>query len=195
MSSHGAAAATTGLLYQPQMIDGGDCGAISGMKIGTGNRSTWRKPAPTPICWSQIPHDQTQAQTQAAAVGSQLITAWAVLLPWQTRRAIVHYYNLSSVSSSSVIQHLICGKAQKDFSFSVVMIVHPISCRHIWYSGSCRFFKNCTSDSNLVPLASLCWVQLGGAPRSSGFWCIEGTAYFPLAPQSSPDLSSTPHHR
>jgi hypothetical protein len=29
--------ATTGLLYQPQMIDGGDCGAIGGMKIGRGN--------------------------------------------------------------------------------------------------------------------------------------------------------------
>jgi hypothetical protein len=27
-------AATTGLLYQPQMIDDGDCGAIGGMKIG-----------------------------------------------------------------------------------------------------------------------------------------------------------------
>jgi hypothetical protein len=27
-------AATTGLLYQPQMIDVGDCGAIGGMNIG-----------------------------------------------------------------------------------------------------------------------------------------------------------------
>jgi hypothetical protein len=29
-------AATTGLLYKPQMIDEGDCGAIGGMKIGRG---------------------------------------------------------------------------------------------------------------------------------------------------------------
>jgi hypothetical protein len=29
-------AATTDLLYQPQMIDDGDCGAIGGMKIGKG---------------------------------------------------------------------------------------------------------------------------------------------------------------
>jgi hypothetical protein len=36
--------ATTGLLYQPQMIDDGDCGAIGGMKIGRGNRSTGRNP-------------------------------------------------------------------------------------------------------------------------------------------------------
>jgi hypothetical protein len=27
-------AATTGLLYQPQKIDDGDCGEIGGMKIG-----------------------------------------------------------------------------------------------------------------------------------------------------------------
>jgi hypothetical protein len=32
--------ATTGLLYQFQMIDDGDCGAIGGMKIGRENRST-----------------------------------------------------------------------------------------------------------------------------------------------------------
>jgi hypothetical protein len=38
-------AATTGLFYQPQMIDDGDCGAISGIKIGKRNRSTRRKPA------------------------------------------------------------------------------------------------------------------------------------------------------
>jgi hypothetical protein len=29
-------AATTGLLYQPQMIGDGDCGEIGGMKIGKG---------------------------------------------------------------------------------------------------------------------------------------------------------------
>jgi hypothetical protein len=40
---------TSGLLYKPQipqMIAEGDCGAIGGMKIGRGNRSTRRKPAP-----------------------------------------------------------------------------------------------------------------------------------------------------
>jgi hypothetical protein len=33
-------AATSGVLYQPQMIGEGDCGAIGGMEIGRGNRST-----------------------------------------------------------------------------------------------------------------------------------------------------------
>jgi hypothetical protein len=30
-------AATTGLLYQPQIVDDGDCRVIGGMKIGRGN--------------------------------------------------------------------------------------------------------------------------------------------------------------
>jgi hypothetical protein len=50
-------AATTGLLYQPQMIDDGDCGKIVGIKIGRGTRSTRRKPTPEPLCPPQIPHD------------------------------------------------------------------------------------------------------------------------------------------
>jgi hypothetical protein len=42
-------AATSGLLYKPQMIDEDDCGAVGGMKIGRGNRSTRRKPAQAPL--------------------------------------------------------------------------------------------------------------------------------------------------
>jgi hypothetical protein len=74
--------ATTGLLYQPQMIDGGDCGAIRGMKIGRGNRSTRSKPFPVPLRPPQIPHDLTRARTRAAAVGSQRLTAWAMARPY-----------------------------------------------------------------------------------------------------------------
>jgi hypothetical protein len=43
------------LLYQATIID--ECGAFSGMRIGRGNRNTWRKPAPVPRCPPQIPHD------------------------------------------------------------------------------------------------------------------------------------------
>jgi hypothetical protein len=45
------------------MIGEGDCGAIGGMKIGRGNRSTRRKPAPAPLCPPQIPLDQTRDRT------------------------------------------------------------------------------------------------------------------------------------
>jgi hypothetical protein len=62
-------------IVQPQMIDESDCGAIGGMKIGRGSQCTLRKPAPAPFCPPQIPLDQTRARTQAAAVGSQRLTA------------------------------------------------------------------------------------------------------------------------
>jgi hypothetical protein len=68
-------AATFDLLYQPQMIDDGDSGVPGGIKIGRGNRSTRRKPAPVPLCPPQIPHDLTRVRTRAAAVGSQRLTA------------------------------------------------------------------------------------------------------------------------
>jgi hypothetical protein len=69
-------AAISALLYNPQMIDEGDCGVVGGMKTGRGNRSTRRKPAPpAPLCPPQIPHDQTRARSRAAAVGSQRLTA------------------------------------------------------------------------------------------------------------------------
>jgi hypothetical protein len=56
-------AATSGLLYKPQMTDEDDCGATGGMKIGRGNWSTRRKPAPAPLCPPQITHDQTRGRT------------------------------------------------------------------------------------------------------------------------------------
>jgi hypothetical protein len=68
-------AATIGLLYQPQIIDVGDYGAIGGIKIGRGNRSTRRKPAPVPLCPPQIRYDLTRARTRAAAVGSRRLNA------------------------------------------------------------------------------------------------------------------------
>jgi hypothetical protein len=63
------------------MIDEGDCGVIGGIKIGRGNRSTRRKPAPAPLCPPQNPLDQIRARTRAAAVGSQRLTAWAMARP------------------------------------------------------------------------------------------------------------------
>jgi hypothetical protein len=68
-------AATIGLLYQPLMIDDGDYGAIGGIKIGSGNRSTRRKPTPVPLCPPQIPHDLPRFRNRAAAVRSQRQTA------------------------------------------------------------------------------------------------------------------------
>jgi hypothetical protein len=64
-----------------RMIDDDDYGAVGEMRIGRGNRSTQRKPAPVLICPPQIPHDLTWDRTRAAAVGSQRLTAWAMARP------------------------------------------------------------------------------------------------------------------
>jgi hypothetical protein len=68
-----------GLLYQPWMID--EYGAFGGIRIGRGNQSTQRKPAPVPLCPPQIPHDLTWDRTWATAVGSQWLAAWAMAWP------------------------------------------------------------------------------------------------------------------
>jgi hypothetical protein len=52
-----------------------DDGEFDGMKIDRGNQSTRRKRAPAPLFPPQITLDQTRAQTRAAAVGSQRLTA------------------------------------------------------------------------------------------------------------------------
>jgi hypothetical protein len=70
----------TGLLHLTRMVD--ECGAVGGKRIGRGNRSTRRKPAPVPLCPPQIPHDLTWARTRAAAVGSRRLTAWAMAWPY-----------------------------------------------------------------------------------------------------------------
>jgi hypothetical protein len=71
----GATSPTTGLLYQPQMIEDGECRTVGGMRIGSGNRSTRRKPTAVPLYPPQIPYELRWAGTRAAAVGSRRLTA------------------------------------------------------------------------------------------------------------------------
>jgi hypothetical protein len=69
------------------MIGEADCGAIGGMKIGRGNRSTRRKPAPAPLCPPQIPLDQTPGSNPGRRDGKPFfyftfsrIQSWAVII-------------------------------------------------------------------------------------------------------------------
>jgi hypothetical protein len=57
-------------------------GELDGMTMGRGHRNTRRKPAPAPLCPPQILLDQTRARTRVAAVGSQRLTACAVVRPY-----------------------------------------------------------------------------------------------------------------
>jgi hypothetical protein len=65
--------ATTGLLYQPRVMDD-ECGTVGGM-AARGNRSTRRKPAQVPLCPPQIPYDLARARTQAKTVECRRLTA------------------------------------------------------------------------------------------------------------------------
>jgi hypothetical protein len=61
-------------LPAPDDDDDDECGA-SGRMIGRGNRTTRRKTVPVSLCPLQIPHEPNSAQTRAAAVRSQRLTA------------------------------------------------------------------------------------------------------------------------
>jgi hypothetical protein len=76
-----------GLLYQHQMRDDDELGVFGGMRIGRGNRSTRRKPAPVPLRPPQIPNDLTWDRARAATMGSRWQTAWAMARPRSTNNS------------------------------------------------------------------------------------------------------------
>jgi hypothetical protein len=70
-----------------------ECGVVSGMRIGRGNGSTRRKPAPVPLCPPQIPHDLTWDRTRAAEVESRRLIAWAMARPGCQAKVAMHLSN------------------------------------------------------------------------------------------------------
>jgi hypothetical protein len=84
---HSVCRPLTGLLYQPRMRDD-ESGAVGGMRIGRGSRSTRRKPAPIPLWPLQVAHDLTWARTRAAVVGSRWLTSWVMARPFHRRPAV-----------------------------------------------------------------------------------------------------------
>jgi hypothetical protein len=93
----------TSATYWPSVPATGDCedGEFGGMN-GRGNRSTRRKPAPTPPCSPQIPLDQTRDWTRVAAVGSQRLTASAMARP-----QIFYTFHHSAIAPYSTITILL----------------------------------------------------------------------------------------
>jgi hypothetical protein len=63
------------------MIDDDARGAVGGMRIGIGDRSTWRKSTPVPLLPPQIPHDLSWVRTQAATLGSRRLTTRVMARP------------------------------------------------------------------------------------------------------------------
>jgi hypothetical protein len=107
------------------MIGEGVCGAVGGMKIGKGNWSTRRKPAPAPLCPPQIPLDQTprsnpgrrggKPATNRLSYGAALIGILTAPLPRIGRLIYPPYASAGSCLPSLCIQMYICEPHRKHF--------------------------------------------------------------------------------
>jgi hypothetical protein len=92
--------ATSGLLYKPQMIDEDDCRAVGGMKIGRGNRSTRRKPAPAPLCPPQIKHATNWTTADNLSVPPFLNLMETVM---NKKKKNIMYYKLTVMSIPNIL--------------------------------------------------------------------------------------------
>jgi hypothetical protein len=114
-----------GLLYEHQMIDY-ECGALGGMRIGRGNRSTRRKPAPVPLFPPQILHDLAWARTRAAAVGSRRLTAWAMARPreeWLQQSGLARFLLRRNIYLES---RMYLTRCMHSFVFCMCVRIFPI---------------------------------------------------------------------
>jgi hypothetical protein len=76
------------------MIDYDECGAVGGMRIGRGNRSTRRKPATVPLCPSQILRHLTWARTQTTATerlscGTAILSIQSLIMGLDSARCAI----------------------------------------------------------------------------------------------------------
>jgi hypothetical protein len=147
-------AVTSGLLYRPQMIDEGDCGAVGGMKIGRGNRSTRRKPASAPLRPPQIPHDHTRARNP----GRQRLTAWAMARPnvyfitlykfsWQQSSFIYLFIYFAPINIQPLISE-ISTETREEHSNASINFNKPTKREKV--------YRNLTCSSRLVSCLQTC---------------------------------------
>jgi hypothetical protein len=145
------------------MID--DCGAVGGMRIGRGSRSTWRKPSPVSHCPPQIPHDLTWARNRAAELGSRRLTAWTVARPqiffkvnifiWQRLWSSGQSFFITdpevpgSIPSTTIFSWEVVGL--KRGSLSLVSITEELL---QWKSSCCGFRKSRLTAVGIVALTT-----------------------------------------
>jgi hypothetical protein len=87
------------------MTDDDEYEAVGGMRIGRGNRSTRRNPAPVPLCPPQSPHDLTWDRTRAAAMASRRLTACGIARPSVQRKDI-----------NAIQKETVCVQINKDYN-------------------------------------------------------------------------------
>jgi hypothetical protein len=137
----------------------GDYDTKIGGTIGRGNRSTRRKPAPLPLCPPQTPH-AARTRSQAAAVGSQRLTALATARPSRCLamniysnftistfgRHVTIYYNLNMwilISHCNILQEFTAIG-------NLLTMLHPVCVAQI--VGNCHILSltNTRKDNKMM---------------------------------------------
>jgi hypothetical protein len=152
----------------------GDCedGEFGGMKIGRGNRSTRRKPAPAPLCPPQIPLDQTRVRTRAAAVGSQRLTAWAMARPNFYVNFLFRRDTLISLGLKHSLRHILKSVSLVALSclsrwIQRVLRIQCAGRRHAcprYNIVICEIFSRCHEARPLLPLTHFKLMCIGTCP-------------------------------
>jgi hypothetical protein len=128
------------------MIDVDDYGAVGGMRIGRGNRSTRRKPAPVPLC---PPHDLTWDRTRAAAVGSQRLTTWAMART--SMRSYLVVKNGSSYKNDFAFSNIVSNKMRR-WSWIVIWKDVVVACFKELYHHSQEIMSKTTKNRNIIQI-------------------------------------------
>jgi hypothetical protein len=134
-------AATSGLLYKPQMIDEGDCGAIGGMKE-------------TEVLGENLPqrhfvHNKSHMtrpglEPRAAAVGSQRLTAWAMARPEWLVTVGSWFDDRISMMSLLYLQLIITA-------YTLNSLITNLSLHFFWISGWFLVFYYSAQFSTTIP--------------------------------------------
>jgi hypothetical protein len=120
LSLLGTSATNWPIVPAPDVDNDDECGAVGGMRIDRGNRSTRRKPTPVPLFLPQIPHDQTWARTRAVAVGSRRLTTWVTTRPAHNV-ARDHLWNFSLAKAKTCLYSVLLNR-----NIKAVVIYLPI---------------------------------------------------------------------
>jgi hypothetical protein len=114
------------------------------MRIGKGNRSTRRKPAPVPLYPPQIPHDLTWARIRDTAVGRRRLTARAMARPYGSLRCqpsakecriqLITHYDGSMPRHPDMYLAVHCSDVT--FCFLCTTVFHIRSVFHLWHLSS-----------------------------------------------------------
>jgi hypothetical protein len=170
--------------------DDDNCGPICGMRIGRGNRSTRRKPAPVSSCPPQILLVLTWPRTRAAAVGSRWQTAWSVARP-------------GGVVTARILSRIQAVTEKENHLISLLITSHfHLECNLIWLTpfavcASVQELTNWIHEAESVLVSQSPWTteQFPNVLcNPMVYYCVhKNTSLVTIAKQTNP-VHNTPSH-